>query len=123
MNVRAPVLNLVGETDLGKFLAVIDQLSLLVTNDTGASHLAAATKTPSVVLFGPSRPARWAPLDRTLHTVLDARDFAADPMSDDEWLAHLPLEPVLEACCSALVGAGTGARAAHPNAYRAEVGA
>jgi len=43
-----------------------------VTNDTGASHLAAASETPSVVLFGPSRPEQWGPLDRELHDLIDA---------------------------------------------------
>ena len=59
-------------TDLGEFAAVISALDLLVTNDTGASHVAAATRTPSVVLFGPTRPDRWAPLDRSRHQVIDA---------------------------------------------------
>jgi ADP-heptose:LPS heptosyltransferase len=43
---------------------------LLVCNDTGISHLAAATHTPSVVISTGDNPARWSPTDRTRHRVL-----------------------------------------------------
>jgi ADP-heptose:LPS heptosyltransferase len=39
--------------------AVIARLNLLVSNDTGAAHMAAAVGTPSVVIFGPGRPEQW----------------------------------------------------------------
>ena len=90
---QAPALDLAGVTDLGTFAALIARCDLLVTNDTGASHLAAAARTPSVVLFGPSRPSRWAPLDRDRHLVVDAADF--DLTGD---LSSLPTAPVLAAC-------------------------
>ena len=103
---RAPVLNLTGETDLGVFAAVIAQLDLLVTNDTGASHLAAATGTRSVVLFGPSNPDQWAPLDRERHTVLDARALTGAP-DPSRALAALPVEVVLRACADAFDTTGS----------------
>lgn len=63
-------LNLAGKTELGVLGALIGQARLLVSNDTGVSHLAAAMGTPSVVIFLASDPARWAPLDRELHRVV-----------------------------------------------------
>ena len=36
-------------------------LSLLITNDSGAMHVAAATQTPIVALFGPTDPAKTSP--------------------------------------------------------------
>jgi ADP-heptose:LPS heptosyltransferase len=93
-----PALDLAGDTDLGTFAAVIARMDLLVTNDTGASHLAAASGTPSVVLFGPSRPSVWGPLDTARHRPVDAWELAgraSDPLAA---LPALPLEPVLRAC-------------------------
>jgi len=96
---QAPVLDLVGRTDLGQFAATIAGLDLLVTNDTGASHLAAASGTPSVVLFGPTRPEQWAPLDQRRHRALDARAFVAGNPNDGAFaLRQLPVASVLAAC-------------------------
>jgi ADP-heptose:LPS heptosyltransferase len=99
---QTPALDLAGATNLGALAAVIARFDLLVTNDTGASHVAAAMRTPSVVLFGPSRPARWAPLDGELHAVIDARAIAGADIAPSEVLRILPVEPVLAACESQL---------------------
>jgi ADP-heptose:LPS heptosyltransferase len=105
-----PALDLTGRTDLGTFAALIARLDLLVTNDTGASHLAAAARTRSVVLFGPSRPERWAPLDITLHTAIDAAALPRAAADHQTALAALPVQPVLAACGGAL----NHARTVHP---------
>ena len=99
---RSPALDLAGETDLGTFAAVVARLDLLVTNDTGASHLAAAAGTPSVVLFGPSRPAQWAPLDQKRHRPIDAQSLAVRGTDGATALRQLPVAPVLAACADAL---------------------
>jgi heptosyltransferase-3 len=49
---------------LGVVAAIARLASAFVGNDSGVSHLAAATGTPGVVLFGPSDPFRWRPLGR-----------------------------------------------------------
>jgi len=64
---KGPVRNLVGRTSLGCLAAMMARMSLFVTNDTGPAHLAAAVGTPSVVVFGPTSPRRWAPLDSARH--------------------------------------------------------
>jgi heptosyltransferase-2 len=45
-----------------KTALVLKRCNLLVSNDTGVMHLAAAIGTPTVGLFGPSSPTHWAPL-------------------------------------------------------------
>jgi heptosyltransferase-2 len=41
--------------------AVLERAAIFVGHDSGISHIAAAVGTPSVLLFGPTDPAIWAP--------------------------------------------------------------
>jgi len=70
-----PATNLAGKTELGTVAALLQQATLLVCNDTGISHLAAAMRTPSVVIFSNSERHRWAPLDGDRHRVVDVREM------------------------------------------------
>lgn len=67
---KYPVLDLTGQTDLGTLAVLLARARLVLCNDTGVSHLAAALHVPSVVIFTASAPDRWAPLDRARHRVL-----------------------------------------------------
>jgi len=62
--------DLAGRTSLGVLGALLCNARLLVCNDTGASHVAAAVGTPSVVLCCGADPWRFAPLDAERHEVL-----------------------------------------------------
>lgn len=66
-NMRAPALNLAGRIGLGAFAALLARARLLLCNDTGLAHLAAAVRTPSLVMSGNGNARRWAPLDRHRH--------------------------------------------------------
>lgn len=57
------LLDLSSDLPLVDLAAVLARLSVLVTADTGPMHLAAAVGTPVVGIFGPSDPARYAPLN------------------------------------------------------------
>lgn len=69
---RAPAIDMCGRTELGSLAAMIAGARLLVSNDTGISHIAAAVATPSVIVCSGADPQRWAPLDRKRHRVLYA---------------------------------------------------
>ncbi|GEA88691.1 glycosyltransferase family 9 protein [Cellulomonas cellasea] len=60
-----------GTLDLGGLVGLVARARLVVCGDTGVAHVATATGTPSVLLFGPVPPAQWGPaVDAELHTVL-----------------------------------------------------
>ena len=75
---RARAVDLTGRTSLGALAALIARARLLVCNDTGVSHVAAATRTPSVVVSCGADTARWSPLDPERHRVL-AYELACRP--------------------------------------------
>ena len=54
-------LNLIGRTSLLDLAAVLKCCSLLLTNDSGPMHLAAAVGTPVVAIFGPSDARQYGP--------------------------------------------------------------
>jgi lipopolysaccharide heptosyltransferase II len=67
---NARAVDLAGRTSLGGLAALVSKVRLVVCNDTGMSHVAAAMKTRSVVIALGSDTQRWAPLDRERHRVL-----------------------------------------------------
>jgi ADP-heptose:LPS heptosyltransferase len=79
---KYPVINTIAQLDhvsLGGLAAIIGHSRLLISNDTGVSHIASALRIPSVVIFSPfSDQRRWAPLNASLHRVV-AFEKAMDP--------------------------------------------
>lgn len=53
--------NLAGRLDFPQVACLIAGAAVYVGPDTATTHLAAATGTPTVALFGPSNPVRWGP--------------------------------------------------------------
>jgi ADP-heptose:LPS heptosyltransferase len=74
---RHGAVSLVGETTLGTLGWVLSRAALLVSNDTGVSHVAAALRVPSVVVYTTSQPSEWAPLNARLHRAVPEAE--ADP--------------------------------------------
>ena len=77
------VLNLCGATTLPEMIECVRRCDLLVTNDTGPMHVAAALGKPLVALFGPTAPERTGPYGQ-LENVLRGK---------------LPCSPCLKADC------------------------
>ncbi len=71
----------------------------VIAGDTGVAHLATATGTPSVVLFGPIPPSEWGPpADRSQHIPLWA-GRRGNPHSSvtDPGLLRIGIDAVLAA--------------------------
>lgn len=61
---------LAGRTTVMDLAAVVAGASAVVSGDTGVAHLAVATGTPTVTLFGPVPPWEWGPPADPRHRVL-----------------------------------------------------
>ena len=73
---RTPHRSLAAQTGLQVLAAVLKRAILMISNDNGPMHLAAAVGTRVVGLFGPSDPAVWGPWGtghRTFYKQLDCR--------------------------------------------------
>lgn len=82
--VHHPVTDLTGCTTLGSMAVLLRDAALLVSNCTGVSHVAAATRTPSLVISMDGEPYRWGPLDHAIHKTID-------------WIANPSIEQVFVA--------------------------
>lgn len=73
-SIPGPVVNIVdrfGHLSAGTLAAIIKGARLLISNDTGVSHIAAAVKTRSLIIFSPfSDMDRWRPLDGHRHIAI-----------------------------------------------------
>ncbi len=59
------------------FLAVLQRAVVFISGDTGPLHFAAGLGVPTISLFGPSSPARWAPIGER-HQILTGSSCACD---------------------------------------------
>jgi heptosyltransferase-2 len=75
----ASVLNLAGRTSLRELAAALKTCRLLLANDTGPAHLAAAVGTPVVALFGSTAPEMTRPPISTRTQILRASDVPCSP--------------------------------------------
>lgn len=52
------------DLSIREFCLLIARYHLLITVDTSAVHIAAATRTPTIALFGPTDPICWGPANK-----------------------------------------------------------
>lgn len=76
--IQGPVINVVktlGHIPLGQLACMIRDSMLLISNDTGVSHIASGLGKASVIIFSPySNIDRWAPLNTKTHRVIAPHD-------------------------------------------------
>jgi ADP-heptose:LPS heptosyltransferase len=63
--------------ELPLFLAMLARASVFISGDTGPLHFAAGLGVPTISLFGPSSPVRWAPIGKR-HQILTGNPCACD---------------------------------------------
>lgn len=101
---RLRPVNLAGCTGLGSLAVLLQHSALLICNDTGISHLAAALAVPSVVIFSNSEVQRWAPNNISRHRIVDSRQAKAATASQAlaaalELLHRQPMSVAREEIC------------------------
>lgn len=87
-----------GNTTLVGLADLVAGAGRVVCGDTGVAHMATATATPSVVLFGPVPPAEWGPPPHPRHVALWA-GRRGDPhgSTTDPGLLEIGVGEVLDA--------------------------
>lgn len=104
------VWNFCGETSLVDLAAIIRKSDLLITVDTGTTHIAATTGVKMVTIYGCTSPNRWHPLNKNAR-VLTSRETCcpcsvrveacpSNPRPDCLW--NITADRVLEECFALL---------------------
>lgn len=62
-------LDLSGKVSLREFMAIVKNVKVFISNDSGPMHIAAALGTPTVGIFGSTEPQRTAPLGEKVTVV------------------------------------------------------
>ncbi len=90
------IANAVGETSLPQLVELLRRADLVITNDSGPMHIAAALGKPLVALFGPTDPVKVGPYSAHLKdapfTVL--RACAAEAASSPQRRPNGPIEKI-----------------------------
>ena len=105
-HMRARPVVLTGKTDLLQTTALLKASDLLVTNDTGPAHIAAAVGCPVVVIFGPTNPITTRPFSESAEVVRRPPDCAPcmlrDCPIDHRCMTAITPEDVFERAARAL---------------------
>ncbi len=97
--------NLAGLTNLRELTALIKSARLVVSNDTGPGHIAAALGVPVVLIFGRSNPARVAPYGRPNCVAAvepDGRGFNTDSKNPKHNIKAVTVDEVYQKVCEQL---------------------
>ena len=101
MTIKAPVL---GGLSLCVLAGVLSRMELFIGHDSGVTHLSALLGVPTVALFGPTNPERWAP--RGSHVMI----VHGDPCRCLSWddVSHCAEKPCLKISPEAILAACRG---------------
>ncbi len=114
---RACPVSLAGRTTLLQLAATLKRCALLVSNDNGPMHMAAAQGIPVVALFGPSDPSVWGPRGEkveVLYKGLDCRRcfHPTCEQGENNCMRRISVDEVFAAASRLLVPKDTDSRCA-----------
>jgi heptosyltransferase I len=107
--------NLAGKTTLGQLVALLERAAVVIANDSGPMHIAAALGRPLVALFGPTNPIRTGPYGRPESVIridIECSPCYSRKCSHQSCLRWLGIEPVLALVEQQLTGSAQTASAA-----------
>jgi len=97
---------LTGKTSLEQVTALLGLVDLVVTNDTGPAHIAAAMGRPTIVIFGPTNPLTTRPFSPVAEVVRHPPDCAPcmlrDCPIDHRCMTAITVDEIFEKSVSAL---------------------
>ena len=103
-----PAVVLSGATTIRELMATVKRCRLLLTNDTGPMHIAAACGVPVVAVFGPTDWRTTSPFGQTHSVVRESVDCAPCLLRecpiDHRCMTRVSVEQVYEASLSSLSG-------------------
>lgn len=96
----------VDDVSLATMAGLLSHVAVFVGHDSGLTHLAAAMHVPTVALFGPTDPLRWAPRGSTVRILTgqpcQCSDWAAVAACASRRCLSVSVEDVAQACQDAL---------------------
>jgi hypothetical protein len=98
----APAVPVIAGGDLSTVACLLARSVLYVGNDSGTTHLAALLAVPTVALFGPTDPERWAP--RGSHVAVLRGAFCTCPSWES--VAACSRKPCFAIAAGVIVAAG-----------------
>jgi ADP-heptose:LPS heptosyltransferase len=106
-------ISLAGKTDLAELPALYAHAAVMVSNDSGPAHFAAAAGLSTIVLFGPETPRLYQPLgpSRAIYAGLacspcvSAHNHRKTACTDNVCMQAIGVDEVYAAVCESLAGA------------------
>jgi heptosyltransferase-3 len=80
---------------LGKLAALMREADLFLGNDSGITHLAAASGTPTIALFGPTDPQIWGPKGPQVSIIRWQPERSFSEQEESRKISEPPLEAEL----------------------------
>ncbi|NLT67545.1 MAG: lipopolysaccharide heptosyltransferase II [Acidobacteria bacterium] len=112
LNMKSRSLILAGRTTLGQLMGLMNECALLITNDSGPMHLAAALDVPQLAIFGSTSEVATGPLSSRARVIKHQVEcnpcFLKECPTDFRCMKEISVQRVVEAAGDMLQCEGRG---------------